>query len=272
MNGFEQFLVALDGRMTTPAPYGWFHLMFVALVIIATTLLCVFGKNAKTKTIKWTIFGIWIVMVVMELYKQINYSFNYNLATGKTWWDYQWYAFPFQLCSTPIVVLPFVIFCKEGKFRDAMIAYIATFAMFGGLVTFIYPADVFISTVGINLQTMIHHGLQIVSGIFLLVHEREKLNIRYFLRGIFVFLAMCALAMGLNLLAPTFTGETFNMFFISPYFPCTLPLLGDLIWPNVPYVVFLLIYIIGFIIAALAIYYIQFGIIKLCMMKKKAKK
>lgn len=268
MNAFEKFLVALDGKMVEPAPYGWFHLMFVALVIIATTLLCVFGRDAKDKTVKWIMFTVWIVMLVLEIYKQINYSFNYNTLTGQTWWDYQWYAFPFQLCSTPIFVFPFVIFCGGGRFSDSLIAYLATFAMFGGLVTFIYPADVFISTTGINLQTMIHHGLQIVSGIFLLVHERKKLNFKYFIRGIYVFLALCGVAMGLNLLAPVFTNETFNMFFISPHFPCTLPLLGDFIYPNVPYAVFLLIYVIGFIIAALAIYYIQFGIIKLCGRKK----
>ena len=41
-------------------------------------------------------------------------------------------------------------------------------------------------------------------------------------------------------------GSTFNMFFISPYFPCTLPVLSE-IYPVVPYPVFLLLYVLGFI-------------------------
>ncbi|MBO5395154.1 MAG: YwaF family protein [Clostridia bacterium] len=263
MNFIEKFLVALDGKMPEPTDYGWFHLMFIGMVLVATVLLCVFAKNAKYKTVRWIIAAVWIVMVVLEVYKQINFSFHYDLETGKTWWDYHWYAFPYQLCSTPLFLLPFVAFCKEGKFRDSIIAFIGTFAMFGGLVTFIYPGDVFISTIGINIQTMFHHGAQIVTGIFLMVHERKRLNIWYFLRGMYVFLIMTAIAFFLNVMAPLFTTETFNMFYIGPHFPCTLPLLGNVVYPNVPYIVFLLIYVLGFIIVGFIFFMAYFGITKL---------
>ena len=43
--------------------------------------------------------------------------------------------------------------------------------------------------------------------------------------------------------------DVFNMFYISPYYGCTLPLLSS-IYPVVPYPVFLIIYIIGFTLAA----------------------
>ena len=135
--------------------------------------------------------------------------------------------------------------------------------MFGGLVTFIYPGDVFIGTIGVNIQTMFHHGSQIILGIFLMVHERKKLNVWYFLRGMYVFFVMTAIAFFLNVMAPLFTNETFNMFYIGPHFPCTLPLLGDVVYPNVPYIVFLLIYIIGFILIGFIFFMAYFGITKL---------
>ena len=44
------------------------------------------------------------------------------------------------------------------------------------------------------------------------------------------------------------TGETFNMFYISPFYPCTLPVL-NIIYEKTPYIVFLLCYILGFLLA-----------------------
>ncbi|MBQ4341223.1 MAG: hypothetical protein II756_01820, partial [Clostridia bacterium] len=48
---------------------------------------------------------------------------------------------------------------------------------------------------------------------------------------------------------PRFTDETFNMFFISPKFPSTLPLLS-VVWENTPWPVFLAVYLLGFTFCA----------------------
>jgi hypothetical protein len=50
------------------------------------------------------------------------------------------------------------------------------------------------------------------------------------------------------------------MFFISPYFECTLPLL-DTVYAAVPYPVFLAIYVFGFMIIAAIIFYTSLFII-----------
>lgn len=268
MNFFESFVHAISATMPTPTMYGWFHLVAFALTIGLTVFLCWKCRDCSAKAFKWIIASAWIVMVVLEVYKQLVFSFNYE--NGVAWWDYQWYAFPYQLCSTPLYLLPFVAFKKGGGFRDSIMSFISTFALFGGLVTMILPATVFVSTIGINIQTMVHHGLQIVTGIFILVHERKRLNLKFFVKAIYVFGVMFAIAMAMNFIVPTFTTDTFNMFYISPYFPCTLPLL-EIIYAKTPYVVFLLIYIIGFILAAFAVYMIQYGFIKLGMRERKGK-
>ena len=176
--------------------------------------------------------------------------------TGKMWGAFGIFA----------VVYCTFIFHRIG-FSDAFVAFMATFSFFGGLVVFIYPNDVFVEYLLVDLQTMIHHGLQIVLGIFFMVYYRKRLNLKFFAKGILVFLALATVAMGINLLAPTFTAETVNMFYISPYFPCTLVIL-DGIYASVPYIVFLLIYLLGFILAGLVMFLIMWGIISLV---KKAK-
>lgn len=265
MNFFEKILNFFNASMTTPTNYGWFHLMYVALAIITTVLLCVFFKNASNKTFKRIVLICWIIMIVLEVYKQINFSWSYNTTLQKSEWRYQWYAFPFQLCSTPLYVLPFVIFLKEGKVRDAFVSFMMTFSFFGGLVVFLYPNDVFVSTIGINIQTMTHHGLQFVLGIYFAVYNRKRLNFKFFASGIIVFAGLFTIAFLLNVLVPLIfkINGSFNMFYIGPNHPCTLPLLGDVVYPNVPYVVFLLIYVLGFSLASLIIFYSYYGIIKL---------
>ena len=52
-------------------------------------------------------------------------------------------------------------------------------------------------------------------------------------------------------------GETFNMFYISPYFISTLPVF-NVIQENVPYVVYLIIYIWVLILGSLVIYFISY--------------
>ncbi len=169
-----------DADMTTPTSYGWFHLLFLALAIALCVLLCIKYRDAEDKTVRKIIFIGWVIMAVLEIYKQLNYSINYS-DTAITR-DYQWYAFPYQFCSTPLYALPLVVFLHSGKVRDAVISFLGFFSLFAGGV-FFYPNDVFIPTIGMNIQTMAHHGMQIVMGVFIIAHERKRLNIKFFLLG-----------------------------------------------------------------------------------------
>ena len=265
MNIFEKFLYSLQGTMKTPTNFGIFHIASVLLIIVSTVAVCLLFKNKSDKTFRRFVFICWIAILLLEIYKQLVFSFNYE--NGVVSWDYQWYSFPFQFCSLQLYLLPFVVFLKDGKVRDAIIAFLATFSLFGGLAVYVFPNDVFIEIIGINIQTMVHHGLQILLGIFFLTRFKDKLSFKkFFLPSIIVFACCIITALTLNALAPLFTTETFNMFFISPKYPCTLPLLSN-VYTMVPYIVFLMIYLLGFSFIAFLIFSIAKLIIKIC--KKK---
>ena len=268
MNFFERILYALSAKMPEPSHYGWFHLLFFAIVIGLTIFICIKFKNTSEKTFRKIILIGWIVMFVFEIYKQLILSVNF--AEDAATWSYKWYAFPYQLCSTPLYLLPFVAFLKEGKVRDAVVSFIATFALFGGIVTFIIPNDIFYPTIGLSIQTMVHHGLQIILGIFCIVYYRKKWNFKLLLKGNIVFVIMTAIALTLDLSLKSLASKNFNMFYLSPYVNCPLPIF-NVIYKNVPYIVFLLIYIIGFVLVSVLIHYISYAIIK-AVEKKGAKK
>ena len=115
MKIFKIILKALEHEMTTPTNYGWFHLMFIGIIIITTVLLCIFFRKKEDKVIRKICLICWLIMVVLEIIKEVEYSsyFENDLLL----WDYPWYIFPFQLCSTPLYVLPFVIFQKVLHFQ-----------------------------------------------------------------------------------------------------------------------------------------------------------
>ena len=244
-----EILNMLDAQMETPAPYGVFHLSAFAAVILITVLLCVKGRDVKDGAFRGICAFAWAVLIVFETYKQINFSFNYN--GGEPYWDYQWYAFPFQLCSAPIYILPFVFLSREGSaVRLATVAFMGTYVLFAGLAVMFYPVSVFITTIGINIQTMVWHGTQVILGIFFVSHYRRELSFKHFAAGIPVFLVLVGIALALDMIMPNHIGdETFNMFFISPKFPSTLPVLS-IVWERCPWPVFLAVYAVGYTFAA----------------------
>ena len=45
-----ELLNLLDTQMTEPTIYGWFHLLFIAITITATIVMCQYFKNPSEKT------------------------------------------------------------------------------------------------------------------------------------------------------------------------------------------------------------------------------
>ena len=91
----------LDASMTRPEAFGWFHLLWWALMIGATVYLCKKFGNDDGKNIRRVVFYTALIAAILEVYKQINFTFS--VEDGKVVADYQWYAFPFQFCSMPMV-------------------------------------------------------------------------------------------------------------------------------------------------------------------------
>ena len=177
MSFIDNLVKAIDVWGPVPKLYGWYHIICLVLTAALTAFLILKLKNCDDKAFRKIILITWIVMVFFEVYKQVVTSFDTENGT----WMYLWYYFPFQFCSSPLYVLPFVAFLKDGKVRDAFISFTMSFAFFGGLVVMLYPGDVFQGCIGINLQTMVHHASQVIMGIFVAVHERKKFNKKFFL-------------------------------------------------------------------------------------------
>ena len=261
MTFWAKILEVLDARMEEPPMYGWFHLLFFAASILLGIWLCRKYRQPDTRLVKKILLIISLVSIGLEIYKQINYSFSYQ--DGITY-DFQWYAFPFQFCSTTMYVGLLAGLLPDGKLHRALTAYLATFSPFAGLCVMLYPEQVFITTIGINIQTMICHGLMISLGIFLLGSNYVCSEHKTVLSAMSVFAVLAAVAAMMNEIA-YFSGllerETFNMFYFSPHCDPSLPVFS-LIQSLVPPFVSMIIYILAFTLAAYLILFISIGLHK----------
>ena len=95
-------------------------------------------------------------------------NFSFHVDGSQILFDYQWYAFPFQFCSTPMYIGLLAAVVKRKSLHIRLCSYLATYALFAGICVMAYPVTVFIDTVGINIQTMVCHGSMITTGIVLL--------------------------------------------------------------------------------------------------------
>ena len=249
METLGKLLQILDTDMDVPTMYGWFHLLFFGLSILTGVLLCKFKKPTDS-FVRKLLLTTAILSLVLEVYKQINYTFSYDgqTITG----DFQWYAFPFQFCSTPMYVSLLAGILGKGKLWKRLCTYLATYALFAGLVVMIYPAQVFVDTIGINIQTMICHGIMLTVGIYLLWSRYIALEHKSILQAVPVFVCLVILATVMNEVA-FYTGllerETFNMFFISRHCEPSLPVYS-IVQGIVPYPWCMIIYVLIFTLAA----------------------
>ncbi len=253
----------LNADMKEPISYGFFHLFFFALSIIAGIVLCRALPQGTEKQARRILLISTVVVVVLELYKQINYTFSYDGQHITA--DFQWYAFPFQFCSTPMFVGA-VAYLTKGRVHNACCAYLATFSVFAGLCVMVYPEQVFINTIGINIQTMICHGTMITVGIWLMLTGYVKAEHKTLLRAVPVFVVCIGIAILLNEIAyrTDFTnGETFNMFYISPHCEPSLPVYSS-VQQAVAYPWSLFIYIAVFTLAAYLMLLMFWGIKRMC--------
>lgn len=260
MNIFEKILIFLDSNMITPLSYGWFHLLFLFLTIISILIIKYKYRNLSDKSINKILLYYSIICLLLELYKQVNFSFNYDL--NNTWWSYQWYAFPFQFCSTPMYIAFISYFIKNDKLKYALYAFLASYGLLAGLLVMLYPVTVFVDTIGINLQTMIHHGSMLTIGSLLILNRKIKYDFKTLLYATYVFISLVLIANTLNIITYYMNIDGgLKLFFISPFHESSLPVFS-IIYNMVPYLVFLLIYIISFMGGSYLIMYISGKVIK----------
>lgn len=231
---------------------SWFHYLSLTIVILLAIYFSIRLIRYNTHQTDRFILTITLILWVFEIGKQVLFSYQGG-------WTYPWYIFPFQFCSTPLYIGFIASLSKNKWIKESSYGFLATFVTFSGLAVMLYPEQVFITTVYINIQTMVHHGLMFVLGISLLV-SKVSLSWKTFFNSSVIFLILSLIAILLNEAHFLFINEgTFNMFFLNPRYTNHLPIL-TLIQPLVSPIIFVMIYVIAFSLIGGIMLMLRFGV------------
>ena len=76
MELFHSILKIFDYRIERPVVFGWFHWVWIALTILVAVALCIWHKRSGTEDrVRRVVMGNAIFVIILEIYKMINYSF-----------------------------------------------------------------------------------------------------------------------------------------------------------------------------------------------------
>ena len=263
----EEFIHFLQGTMEEPKVISWFHFIAVIPIIIGAILIPYFFKDTSEKNYKRILLGAWITLLILEVFKQLIKSFHYG---NPSYWEYNFKDFPFALSSMVYYFLPIIIFFnkeKHPKIVDAAIGYMCFISLTAGIIVCTYTKLATSSLIYINVQTFIHHGSQVILGVFIYVWNRRTISIKTFYRSLIAFAITVVIAIILNV---SLYPHNINMFFISPMVITKLPV-GNIVQEKAGYPVFLIGYLSVMALLTYLAYLTETSIYKLIKKKKEQK-
>ncbi|MDD3230837.1 MAG: YwaF family protein [Oscillospiraceae bacterium] len=197
-------------EMTPPKAYGTFHLLFMCIGFLLCVLLARRCAKLSEKGHRWLLLCIGLGLTASELYKQLFYY--YHIGAG----SYQWWIFPFQLCSVPMYLCIAAALLKPGKIRDGLCNFMCTYNMLGGAMAFLEPSGLCHGYWTLTIHAFVWHMLLVFIGLYLIASGRCCKKAADFESATVTFLSLCAVAFSINLLFKKVSGGTINMFFMGP--------------------------------------------------------
>ena len=235
----EDFIHFLQGTMEEPEIISWFHFIALIPIIALAILIPLFFRNTEEKIYKRILFIFWVLLIILEIFKQLVKSFHYG---DPSYWEYSIRDFPFSICSMVYYFIPIILFVnkeKHPKIVDAATGYLCLISLAAGIGVCIYTKMATSTLIYINIQTFIHHGSQVVIGVFMYVWNRKNITIKTFYRSLIAFAITAVIAIIINI---AFYPHFINMFFINPTRITNLPV-GNIVQENAGYPVYLIAFL-----------------------------
>jgi len=251
VNFFEKIVSFLGKTAEMPNAYGFFHIASLIIILAACFIAVYFRKRITEKNLAFSMLAFGTVMVLFEVYKQIVMS--YTPATDT--WSYPWYIFPFQFCSTPIYLTFIAFFAykfKKTELFKTLTAFLGTYSLIGAVVVlFVGTATVFSPIIGVNVQTMLHHGIMLLLAVMILSSKTVSFELKTAVNTFKVFCVLTVIAIVLNRIYGD--GTRFDMFYLAKESPFVYPIFNELFGGKLPHFVYVAGYIILFTLGMLLV-------------------
>ena len=220
--GLRCILEITAWRMETPQMFGALHLALLS----AAVCLPVFGvmrakRLSSDRCVRLLTVCGW-VLVILELYKQLFLFFVVHNGV------YDWWYFPFQLCSVPMylcILLPLIV--RSELLKSAVLNFLASFTFVSAVAALVYPEDFLRSYVTLTLHGFIWHGILLFISLTSALTGIAALTKQGFARSVVLFISLCFVAVFINIYAEPAMAAAHSagllsdqyaaMFYLNPY-------------------------------------------------------
>jgi hypothetical protein len=162
-----------------------------------------------------------LVMAASEIAKQFCLTFSINHGT------YNWWYFPFQLCSMPMYVLLVLPHVKQRRLSHALRVFLMCYSLLGGIAVFADTSGLHYPVTALTIHSYGWHILLIFLGLVIGRSFQEKLSWSMFRDATLLYLLFCLMATLINLAVSPYA--VINMFYINPLLPMEQIIFRDLI-------------------------------------------
>lgn len=221
----NQFLQSTAWPMTPPRPYGLFHLCLsaagsaLALGMAVMTARQSAKKAAKKKSHpspshQTVLFLCGLLLTVSEIYKQL---FLYYIVNNG---HYDWWYFPFQLCSVPMylcLLLPLADRLPVRSLPRTICTFLQDFGLLGGFMALAEPSGLMHPYWTLTLHGFLWHFTLIFIGAYCAAAGISGRGSGSFFSMLPLFFLCCAIATAVDVLSHPYGNA--DMFYISPYYP-----------------------------------------------------
>lgn len=206
----KQLISYTAWRMIPPKAYGSFHILFTVIGFALCAVLAIACRRLSEKAHRRLLLSLGLFLAGTELYKQLFYYYYIGNCS------YQWWIFPFQLCSVPMYLCIIAALIPKGRVQRGIYAFMSTFNMLGGAIAFAEPSGLCHPYVTLTAHAFVWHMLLVFIGFYLIASGRGCYSAADFGGAVATFLALCVIALGINVGLWDISGGSVNMFFIGP--------------------------------------------------------
>lgn len=158
----------LPGTLFTPL-----HIVFALVCVGLVALACWRLHKKPEKTIRRVFTVLWAAITVLEVLKIIWETVSGSVV------EFNWVGIlPLYPCSVFMYAMPFAIWGK-GKVRESACGYVCSLGLVGGLVNFVYPANILSSYSCLSfagMHTFFYHGTIVLCALTMVLSGYHKLT------------------------------------------------------------------------------------------------
>ena len=159
----------------------------------------------KRKNLRKNLIYLSLFFVFSELFKQILLTVHRG--------SYDFWYFPFQLCSMPMYLLPLYLHTRN----KSLAVFMRDFFLLAGIAVFFDQTGMLYDLPILTFHSYLWHILMIFTSILLFFYEEDIDDLRSFLKGSAVYLILALIAECFNFLFHA--KGSIDMFYISPFSP-----------------------------------------------------